>query len=60
MNNYPTPTDFLKMSLVEIENTLNKYLYIAESCDWDITKDFEDDLRMLTNLAKAKGSTKKW
>lgn len=60
MNNYPTPTDFLKMSLVEIENTLTAYLKIAEDSDWDITRDFENDLRMLTNLAKAKGSTKKW
>lgn len=58
MNN--TATDFLKMSLIEIEKTLNKYLYIAEANDWDITPEFEKELMMLTSLAKAKGSKIKW
>lgn len=58
MNN--TATDFLKMSLIEIETTLNKYLYIAEANDWDITPEFESELMMLTSLAKAKGSKIKW
>jgi hypothetical protein len=60
MNRYATATDFMKMSLEQVEKTLESYLKIAEASDWDITQDFERELSMLTNLAKAKGSVKKW
>jgi hypothetical protein len=60
MNRYATATDFMKMSLEQIEKTLESYLKLAEASDWDITQDFERELSMLTNLAKAKGSVKKW
>jgi hypothetical protein len=60
MNRYATSTDFMKMSLEQIEKTLESYLKLAEASDWDITQDFERELSMLTNLAKAKGSVKKW
>ena len=50
----------MKMSLEQIEKTLESYLKLAEASDWDITQDFERELSMLTNLAKAKGSVKKW
>jgi hypothetical protein len=48
------------MSLVQLEKTLESYLKLAEASDWDITSEFERELSMLTSLAKAKGSTKKW
>lgn len=57
---FATFADFNRMSLIEVERTLEKYLELAEACDWDITPAFENDLRMLTMLAKQKGSTKKW
>jgi len=60
MNRYATGNDFLKMSLAQIEKTLESYLKIAEGSDWNITPDFERELSMLTSLAKAKGSNKKW
>lgn len=59
-NRYATMADFERMPLATIEKTLEAYLEIAESSDWDITKDFERELMYLTNLAKRKGSTKKW
>jgi hypothetical protein len=60
MNEALTPNKMLKMSLAEVEATLTKYLAIAEASNWDITDAFEQDLRALTTLAKAKGSTKRW
>jgi hypothetical protein len=60
MNRYATGTDFLRMSLAQIEKTLESYLKIAEGSDWNITPEFERELSALTSLAKAKGSTKKW
>jgi hypothetical protein len=60
MNRYASPQDFMKMPLEQIEKTLDAYLKIAEASDWDITQDFERELSMLTNLAKAKGSVRKW
>lgn len=60
MNRYPTPTDFLRMSLQEIEAYLETSLKIAEASNWDLTPQFERELSMLTSLAKSKGSTKKW
>jgi hypothetical protein len=60
MNKYLTPSEMLKMSLPEIEALLEKYLAIAEASDWDITPAFENDLKGLTTLAKAKGSTRRW
>ena len=60
MKRYADFSDFNRMPLAQIEKTLEKYLEIAESSDWDITQAFENDLRMLTMLAKQKGSTKKW
>jgi hypothetical protein len=60
MKRYASFSDFNRMSLVEIEKTLDAYLKIAEGSNWDITKDFESDLSMLTMLAKQKGSKRKW
>jgi hypothetical protein len=60
MNRYATPSHFISLSLVELEKTLESYLKIAESSDWDITPEFERELVALTSLAKAKGSTRKW
>ena len=60
MNRYATGTDFLTMPLAQIEKTLESYLKIAEGSDWDISPEFERELSMLTSLAKAKGSTRKW
>lgn len=60
MNRYATPSDFMKMSLQQIEKTLESYLKIAEGSNWDITPQFERELVALTSLAKAKGSTRKW
>ena len=60
MNRYATPNDFMRMSLAQLEKTLDAYIKIAEGSDWNITPDFERELSMLTSLAKAKGSTKKW
>lgn len=60
MNRYPTPTDFLRMSLQEIEAYLETSLKIAEASNWDLTPQFERELSMLTSLAKSKGSTRKW
>lgn len=60
MNRYLDPSEFLKMSLTEIEGYLETALQLAEASDWDITPDFERELTMLTNLAKAKGSTRRW
>ncbi len=60
MNRYASPNDFLKMSLAQIEKTLDSYLKIAEGSDWNITPEFERELSMLTSLAKAKGSIRKW
>lgn len=57
---FATFADFNRMSLIEVERTLEKYLELAEASDWDITPAFENDLRMLTMLARQKGSTKKW
>lgn len=57
---FATFADFNRMSLLEIEKHLEAYLKIAEDADWDITPAFENDLRMLTMLAKQKGSTRKW
>jgi hypothetical protein len=48
------------MSLTEIERYLETALQLAEASDWDITPEFERELTMLTNLAKAKGSTRRW
>jgi hypothetical protein len=50
----------MKMSLPQLEKTLDAYIKIAEGSDWNITPDFERELSMLTSLAKSKGSTKKW
>jgi hypothetical protein len=60
MTNYLNANKMMKLSLAEIEKTLDAYLKMAESMDWDITEDFEQDLRMLTLLAKQKGSTRRW
>lgn len=60
MNRYATSSDFMRMPLEQLEKTLEAYLKIAEDSDWDITRDFENELKMLTNLAKAKGSKRKW
>lgn len=60
MNNFAKTSDFLKMSLPEIEKTLEKYLQIAERSDWDLLPAFENELRMLTELAKQKGSKRRW
>lgn len=60
MKRYADFSDFNRMSLAQIEKTLEAYLKIAEGSDWDITKDFESELSMLTMLAKVKGSTRKW
>ena len=60
MNRYASPLDFMKMSLPQLEKTLDAYIKIAEGSDWNITPDFERELSMLTSLAKSKGSTKKW
>ena len=60
MNRYATPNDFMRMSLAQLEKTLDAYIKIAEGSDWDITPEFERELVALTSLAKAKGSTKKW
>jgi hypothetical protein len=60
MNRYATSSDFMKMSLAQLEKTLESYLKIAEGSDWNITPEFERELSMLTSLAKAKGSNKKW
>lgn len=57
---YATMADFERMPLATIEKTLEEYLRIAEGSDWNITKQFERELMYLTNLAKRKGSTKKW
>ena len=60
MKRYADFSDFSKMSLAQIEKTLESYLKIAEDSDWDITNAFQKDLEMLTMLAKQKGSTKRW
>jgi len=60
MNRYATSSDFMKMSLAQLEKTLEAYLKIAEDSDWNITSEFERELSMLTSLAKAKGSIRKW
>jgi len=60
MNRYASPSDFMKMSLPQLEKTLEAYFKIAEGSNWDITPEFQRELSALTSLAKAKGSTKKW
>jgi hypothetical protein len=60
MKRYADFWDFNRMSLIEIEKTLDAYLKLAEASDWDITEDFERELSMLTMLAKQKGSVRKW
>lgn len=60
MNRYVVPSYFLKLSLEELEKTLDKYLKIVEDSYFGITPDFERELIALTALAKAKGSTRKW
>jgi hypothetical protein len=57
---YLTPKQMLSLSLEQVEQTLERYLELAEVSDWDITKDFQKDLEMLTDLAKQKGSTRRW
>ena len=60
MSRYLDANKMMKLSLAEIENLLNKYLVIAEASNWEITKDFENDLKLLTELAKSKGSVRRW
>ena len=60
MNRYLDPSEFLKMSLTEIEAYLETALKLAEASDWDLDPAFERELTMLTKLAKAKGSTRRW
>ena len=60
MTNYLNANKMMKLSLAEIEKTLDAYLKMAEASNWDITSDFENDLKMLTALAKQKGSTRRW
>ena len=47
-------------SLAEIETELEFVLARAEELDWEISSEEERQLMKLTQLAKAKGSTKKW
>jgi hypothetical protein len=47
-------------SLVEIETELETALARAEQLDWEISPEEERGLMALTQLAKAKGSTKRW
>ena len=60
MNRYLDPMDYLKMPLEEIERYLETSIALAEASDWDISKEFERELSMLTSLAKSKGSTRRW
>ena len=60
LKQYATFEDFNSMTLVQVEKTLDRYLEIAESMDWAITPAFERDLKMLTAIAKAKGSKRRW
>jgi hypothetical protein len=60
MNNFATMKDFEKLPLAQLETTLETYLKIAKDSDYNITKEFENELRALTALAKLKGSVKKW
>jgi hypothetical protein len=51
----------INSSLEEIETELSDLLAYADKVlDWDITEYEEKRLTMLTKLAKAKGSKKKW
>lgn len=49
-----------KSTLAEVEAELEFLLTQAEGLDWSISRMEEQHLKMLTTLAKAKGSKKRW
>lgn len=57
---YLNANKLMKLSLAEIEKMLDAYLKMAEAVDWDIDQNFENELKLLTLLAKEKGSTRRW
>jgi len=59
MNRYATIKDFEKMSVAQLESTIDDYLEIILDSDY-ITPQFENELRGLMALAKLKGSVRKW
>ena len=60
MKRYASISDFQTMPLAQIEKTLDRYLQIAGRSEWAVTPAFLKQLEMLTNLAKAKGSKRRW
>lgn len=59
MSNFITPSEMLQLRLPELERMFDTYLKIAEDADWDITKDFERELLILSNLLRQKGSLRR-
>lgn len=56
MSNFLNPSDLIKLRLPELERMFLTYYKMAEDADWDITEDFERELRMLSNLLRERGS----
>lgn len=59
MENF-TNAQMLNLPLADIERMLDDYLKIAEVLEWDIDPKFENELKLLTLIAKEKGSTRRW
>ena len=56
MSNFLNPADLIKLRLPELERMFLTYYKMAEDADWDLTADFERELRMLSNLLRERGS----
>lgn len=60
ISRYSSNKELQEATLEEVEDVLEKSLEEARKMDWNLGTSFEKDLMILTNLAKSKGSQRKW